>query len=306
MLAAVRDLFVNDLNWVLVEDSIATDDLFVVRAQAAVGNINDRILLRIRYNALDYLAVTLCEGWNTGSPGSPDYTVQVVDDDNGPNQSYTNRFPADDILTDGGVLYVDSDDAAAEYVAISWYNDDDAAFEDCVFIAATCGIKSPGVPNYGVLAWYNGSNPTYLRGGNGCYWIPPRNHGGQPSNERLADGDTEPAAYWCHAPMGGFSGTTGDVATGVAGIWIDSATNARMLWPLSIMMSPVGLFGNRPAGTAMGYRGRLQGVMGYGRGFGPRTTVVDATTGTRVVVINTYPSENDPETPPLLYAVPAE
>lgn len=302
----------------LLEDSITSDDFFVVQAQQPTEP-KSRMIIQVRFHpvtAVDYIWLTLWEIWTPGTPGVGTNSVEVTDPDVSDTTSPQFRSHLID-LTDGGRLYIDTNDVTGLYCTI--HSDSNIAVPVNAatgHIFTVCSIEKSFAEgnlgtNYGVFAVADAATARFLgqvdTSIDFMMWIPPVNHLGNNSNSPQPATNRDRAAYALSIPFSSRNGglrlvTTGrSSAGGSAGVAFDTYNDGELSWPLFI--GNLGDYASGsvgpPVGAAFGYRGVAHGIFGYPPGalVGWRSQVVDDNTGKKFFVYPTGGVDAQIDTP---------
>ena len=258
-----------------LEDSITGSSLFVVQADQATEP-KSRMIIEVRHvvvATLDYIAFVVWDAWTPGAPGSGGNSAQVTDPSVVPADNEESRFHLID-LTNGGKFYLDGDDVDGRWLAV--HSEANSVWNNTNHYVCVCSIEKSAQPNYGVLSWHRSTTVHFLRpdeDSNGCFWVPPVNHIGNPSDNQGPRVNLGVAGYYCHAPIFSYTGSFGLQASPICGVVGDAAqfdtyNGDDIVYPLYIHNSSGLAQGGtpRPAGVAYGFRGFARGVFGFRRG----------------------------------------
>jgi hypothetical protein len=297
ILTLLRDAFVGQLAFTLIEDSIGSDNFFVVKNNVpAVAK--SRMVVQARYmqiSGTDYVSFVVWSDWTPGSPGSGEHSVQATDfvtaTTNPAMRYHLLNFAA------GGAFYLDGDDTDGRWLSV--HSVAGATPNPVNTYVSVCSIESPsginlGV-NYGLLVWSGGgaADNRYISPSFSVtsQWVPPVNHGGFPSNSHFTGWHIDRASYVCHGPLYITPDGFARGALAGRGSSLDTYNGTDLLFPLHIHQttSRANLWNaqhTRPAGSAYGYRGVCRGIFGYAYAvnLGFRTPVTDPLTGQQFLI----------------------
>lgn len=270
------------LGWTLIEDSITSDDFFVVQDDKPTDALS-RAIFRVGYaniSATDYITFTLYGAWAPGAPGSGSNPVGLNDPSQSPTTGTAQRFHLLD-LTNGGQFFIDYDDAVGGYLHVA--SEANAVLNLTRTMMTTCTIKHDTFPNYGVLGF--GITVTYYSELNDlarlCCWFPPQNHVGTVSSgiegiRNVLQTANDEAGY-CVSPVFAHDNPQNPGTFVLGPVEVDTYnkdTGVDLAWPLLIgnFDDTIDSVAN---GAAMGFRGEMEGFKGIRAGLGvaPRTTI---------------------------------